>query len=97
MSFDVVLLYQCNVPVKEAIQVAADLLYDGKNARLTVSKETFIKLAEISSCDVIMQTHNSFYKQTNGLAMGNPPAANLNLANARMSQFNDAINGNSNL
>ena len=95
VSFDVVSLYT-NVPVKEAIQVAADLLYNGKNPQpADVNKETFIKLAEICSCDVIMLTHNGYYKQIDGLAMGSPPAPHL--ANAWMSQFDDAIKGNSKL
>ena len=43
-----------------------------------------------------MLTHNGFYKQTdNGLVMGSPPAPLL--ANAWMSQFDDAIKGNTKL
>ena len=33
-----------NAPVKEALQVAADLLYGGKNARSSVSKDVYTKL-----------------------------------------------------
>ena len=91
VSFDVISLYT-NVPVKEAIQVAADLIFNGKNPQPPVDKETFIKLAEVASCDVIMLTHNGFYKQVDGLAMGSPPAPHL--ANAWMSQFDSAIRGN---
>ena len=94
VSFDVISLYT-NVPVKEAIQVAADLIFNGKNPQPPVDKETFIKLAEVASCDVIMLTHNGFYKQVDGLAMGSPPAPHL--ANAWMSQFDSAIRGNSKL
>ena len=52
---DVVSLYT-NVPVNEAIQVAADLIFNGKNPQPPVDKETFIELAEVASCDVIMLT-----------------------------------------
>ena len=94
VSFDVVSLYT-NVPVKEAIQIAADLLYNGTNTFPPIDKETFIKLAEISSCDVIMLTSNGLYRQTDGLAMGSPPAPHL--ANAWMSQFDGPIKGDSKL
>ena len=94
VSFDVSSLYT-NVPVKEAIHVCADLLFNGKNPYPPVNKETFITLAEIASCDVIMSTHDGFYKQIDGLAMGSPPAPHL--ANGWMSQFDDTIKGTSKL
>ena len=61
--------------LKEAIQIAAELLYNGKNPNPSgVDKEKLVKLAQICSCYIIMLTHNGFYKQTDGLAMGSPPA-----------------------
>ena len=39
-----------------------------------VSKETFIELATMSNCNVLMLTHDGFYRQKDGLAMGSPPA-----------------------
>ena len=42
-----------------------------------VDKETFMTLAKIASCDVIMSTHDCFYRQINGLAMGSPPTPQL--------------------
>ena len=86
VSFDVTSLYT-NVPVKEAIEVCTDLLF--KKCSLPVNRETFITLAEIASCNVIMSTHDGYYKQTDGLAMGSPPAPHL--ANGWMSQFDPII------
>ena len=60
VSFDVSSLYT-NVPVTEAINVCADLLFS--KWKLPVDKETFIILAKIASCDVIMSTHDGFYRQ----------------------------------
>ena len=57
VSFDVVSLYT-NVPVKEAIQVCADLMYNGKNPKPPVDKATFIQLTEIASCNMVMSTHD---------------------------------------
>ena len=94
VSFDVTSLYT-NVPVSEAIQICADLMYNGDNVVPPVSKETFIKLLEMSSCNVILSTHDGFYRQTDGLAMGSPPAPHL--ANAWMSQFDSVIKGSSKL
>ncbi len=56
-----------------------------------VSKATFIELAKIASCNVVMQTHDGFYKQIDGLAMGSPPAPHL--ANGWMSKFDQTIQG----
>ena len=89
VSFDVVSLYT-NVPVSEAIEVCADLLYSQPVDKLPkVDKETFMILAELSSCNVLMSTHDGYYYQTDGLAMGSPPAPAL--ANGWMSQFDEPI------
>ena len=90
VSFDVVSLYT-NVPVLESINVCADLLF--KKLEIPVDKATFIELAKIASCDVMMLTHDGYYKQTEGLAMGSPPAPHL--ANGWMSQFDSTIKGDS--
>ena len=88
VSFDVVSLYT-NVPVLETIQVCTDLLYSGKYKMSPVDKETFVELAKIASCDVLMLTHDGYYKQKDGLAMGSPPAPHL--ANGWLSQFDGQI------
>ena len=94
VSFDVCSLYT-NVPVKEAIGVCADLLFNKHKIGLPVDRETFVKLAEIASCNVIMSTHDGFYEQIDGLAMGSPPAPHL--ANGWLSQFDPIIKGNASI
>ena len=88
VSFDVVSLYT-NVPVKESIQVCADLLFDKHKIGLPVDKDTFIQLAMIASCDVVMLTPAGYCKQIDGLAMGSPCAPLL--ANGWLSQYDDRI------
>ena len=92
VSFDVVSLYT-NVPVLESIHVCADLLFSRYS--IPVDKETFIELAKIASCNVLMLTHDGYYIQTEGLAMGSPPAPHL--ANGWMSQFDPVIKGEAKL
>ena len=93
VSFDVVSLYT-NVPLREAILVCADLLYSQLEHKiLAICKDTFILLAELSSCNVIMSTHYGIYYQRDGLAMGSPLAPML--ANGWLSQFDKKIQGNS--
>ena len=94
VSFDVSSLYT-NVPVMEAINVCADLLYSGKYNLPPVDKETFIELAKVASCDVVMSTHRGYYRQVDGLAMGSPPAPHL--ANGWLSKYDGIIKGDSKL
>ena len=88
VSFDVSSLYT-NVPVYEAIEECTNLLYSGKYKEPPVDKNTFKKLAEICSCNVVMLTHDGYYKQTDGLAMGSPPAPLL--ANGWMHKFDPIV------
>ena len=92
VSFDVSALYT-NVPVVEAIDICADMLFDQSD--LPIDKDTFITLAKMASCNVLMSTHDGYYKQIDGLAMGSPPAPHL--ANGWMSQFDQTIQGDSRL
>ena len=87
ISFDVSSLYT-NVPVMESINTCADLLFN-QYSIAGVSKATFIELAQLASCNVLMSTHNGYYIQKDGLAMGSPPAPHL--ANGWMSQFDKEI------
>ena len=73
VSFDVCSLYT-NVPVKEAIETCTDLLFSGKYPKPPVSKETFKELLEVCTSDVLILTSDGYYRQTDGLAMGSPPA-----------------------
>ena len=77
----------------EAIQVCADLLYD--KCCMPVDKDTFIVLAKLASCDVIMLTPDGYYRQVDGLAMGSPCAPLL--ANGWLSQYDSQIRDNANL
>ena len=92
VSFDVSSLYT-NVPVKEAINRCADLLFS--RFTLPVDKETFIILAELASCNVVMSTCDGYYTQIDGLAMGSPCAPLL--ANGWLSQFDHDIKGDAKL
>ena len=68
ISFDVTSLYT-NVPVKESIEVCADLLFKQFDFE-SLDRETFIVLAELACCNVIFSTHKGYYIQKDGLAMG---------------------------
>ena len=93
VSFDVVSLYT-NVPVKEAIEECANYVYALPVDKLPgVDRETFIELATISSCNVLMSTHDGFYYQTDGLAMGCPPAPFL--ANGWLFKYDEDIRDDS--
>ena len=95
MSLDVVSLYT-NVPVLEAIDVCTDMLYDlPVEDRPSIDKETFLILAKIACCEVLMLTHDGYYVQKDGLAMGSPPAPHL--ANGWLSQYDDEIRAESKL
>ena len=91
ISFDVTSLYT-NVPVKESIEICADLLFKRIDFK-SLDKETFIVLAELACCNVIFSTHQGYYIQKDGLAMGSPPAPHL--ANGWLSQFDNVIRDNS--
>ena len=88
VSFDVSSLYT-NVPVMETINRCADLLF--QRFMMCIDKDTFITLAQIASCNVLMSTCDGYYIQKDGLAMGSPCAPLL--ANGWLSQFDRDIKG----
>ena len=94
ISFDVSSLYT-NVPVQEAIEHCADLLFSSTYKKPPVTKDTFIMLASLSNCNVLMLTHNGYYRQVDGLAMGSPSAPSF--ANGWLSKFDDNIKDNAQL
>ena len=74
VSFDVSSLYT-KVPAMEALRLAADKLYnndDYMEARPPISKKVFIKIGEMALKDIVMLTHDGYYTQKHGLAMGSP-------------------------
>ena len=77
------------MPANEAIEVCANFLYNGTNEAPPIDKDTFIILAKMSSCNVLMSTHDGYYQQVDGLAMGSPPAPHL--ANSWLSLYDPAI------
>ena len=94
VSFDVVSLYT-NVPVAEAIDVCTELLYAGKYELPPVDKTTFKELLQIATCNVLILTHDGYYRQRDGLAMGSPPAPPL--ANGWMHRYDPIIADNAKL
>ena len=89
LSFDVSSLYT-NVPVKEAIEYCAYILYNGEKDNIPpVNKATFITLAKLSCCNFVMSTHKGAYCQIDGLAMGSPPAPHL--INGWLSKYDPII------
>ena len=61
----------------EAIDICTDLRYSGKYQLPPGGKETFKTLVIMSSGDVLMLTNEGYYQQTDGLAIGSPPAPHL--------------------
>ena len=51
------------MPVDEAIQFADDRLYSGDVKAPPVDKQTFIKLTELASKNVLMWTPDGYYRQ----------------------------------
>ena len=94
ISFDVSSLYT-NVPVYEAISECADLLYSGQHKIPPIDKDTFIELMQLCTCNVQMLTHDGYYRQVDGLAMGVPPAPYL--ANGWLSKKDRQIMDNAKL
>ena len=71
------------------------MLYSGEHQLPPVDKATFKELLKLCTCDVLMKTHDGFYRQIDGLAMGSPPAPLL--ANAWLSKYDPLIRDNAKL
>ena len=54
-----------------------------------VSRDTFKELLTLCSSNVLLLTNEGYFRQTDGLAMGSPPAPHL--ANAWLSKFDTVI------
>ena len=94
-SFDVTALYT-HVPVEEAIDLAANKLYENTHTnRPPCDKTTFIELARLGITNVLIQTHDGVFRQIDGLAMGTPPA--MQLSNIWLKQFEPTIFADSKL
>ena len=83
-----------NVPVIEAIDMAAEMLFDpDRQIPMEVSKDTFKSLAKLACTDILLLTHKGYMKHIEGLGMGNSIAGPL--ANIFMSSFDNTIKGTS--
>ena len=73
VSFDVQSLFT-NIPLKESIEIAADYVYHSDNShKPPFDRHIFTTLMHLAT-DGIFQFQDSFYKMTDGIAMGNPLA-----------------------
>ena len=88
ISFDVSSLYT-NVPVNEATNDAANLLYSGRYETPPVDKETFIALTKLAVTGVVLSSHDGCFRQVDGLAMRSQPAPQL--ANIWLAKFKESI------
>ena len=94
ISFDTKSLYT-NVPLDEAIHGCTELLFSGQYPKPPVDKEAFRTLVSLCSRDVALLSHDGYYKQIDGLAMGSPQAPLL--ANGWISKFDQTIKGDAKL
>lgn len=75
-SFDVESLYT-NVPLREAIEITANTVYDNPLHTFPFSKDIFIKLLELATLDSFFVFDHGVYQQIDGVAMGSPLAPAL--------------------
>ena len=76
ISFDVISPYT-NVPVIAAMDEAAEHLFSGEFAQPPVDKQTLMTVSQLAVTNIILSTHDGWYKQIDGLAMGSQPAPYL--------------------
>ena len=89
ISLDVKSLYT-NVPVLESIRLATQLAYEQETTP-DMEPEVFSRLLKLATNDVYLLHNGTWFRQTDGLAMGSKLA--LFLANIWMSSFEDEIAG----
>ena len=95
VSFDVVSLFT-NVPLVETIDIIINRLYDeNNNNSIPIPKDLFKKLMLLATQGIFM--HNErFYKQVEGIIMGNPlgpTMANFFMAHLEENIFAEKSNG----
>ena len=88
-SMDVKSLYT-NVPVLEAINLAADKVYQ-REEQPAFDKSTFIQLMRLAVCNVCFLSGGTWYTQNDGVAMGSTLA--VILANLWLKEFEGALAG----
>ena len=82
-------------PYRKRLTVCTNLLYSGDYPKPPVSKKTFTELLEVCTSNVLILTCNGYYRQTDGLAMGSPPAPLL--ANGWLNQYEERLKGEANI
>ena len=75
-SFDVTSLYT-NIPIKETIDIAVDVVYQNGNSFRNMNKKDFRRLLEICTEDNHFLFNGEHYTQFEGFAMGNPLSATM--------------------
>ena len=88
-SMDVKSLYT-NVPVLEAINLAADKVYQ-REEQPAFDKSTFIQLMRLAVCNMCFLTGGTWYTQSDGFAMCSTLA--VNLANFWLKEFEGILAG----
>ena len=89
ISLDVVSLLT-NVPVDEAIDYTAELLFEQEDApELPFDRDTFVTLLRLVTKDVIFATNHGNFKQIDGVAMGS--SVGPLLANIFMSKYDKEL------
>ena len=86
ISLDVKSLYT-NVPIDEAISLAADRLYESKDC--TIERTTFTELMRMALVNIKFKVGDDWYQQIDGLAMGSKLA--VYLANMWMKGFESKL------
>ena len=61
-----------NVPLDETVRICADTLYSGEFIPPDFPKAAFIELMQMATSGVEFSFNNTMYRQTDGIAMGNP-------------------------
>lgn len=85
VSLDVEGLFT-NVPVNEAVEYTTELMYSpNHDFAPPIDQDTFAKLLKLVCVDVVFSTHQGYFKQVDGVAMGSPVGPLL--ANVFMSKF----------
>ena len=85
VSLDVESLFT-NVPVNEALEYTTELMYSpNHDFAPPIDQDTFVKLLKLVCVDVVFSTHQGYFKQVDGVAMGSPLGPLL--ANVFMSKF----------
>ena len=87
-SLDVESLFT-TVPVREAIDVTAELLYTSGVKMLPVDRTTFTELLEFVKIIALFLTEFGYYRQADDATVGNPLGPLL--ADVFMSQFDEKL------